>query len=111
MQAAAPPGDGHPPEDPLPRRARSAPGPHRLVDYQFLAMVAVGLAVVTREVLPVLLMTAVIALVTLAYEAGIRRYRRRIDFGGPAADHVPGPSDTELTRWVSVMDRMLRSND
>ncbi len=86
-------------------------GPKRMVDYQFLAMVAVGLAVVTREVLPVLLMTAVIALVMLAYEAGIRRYRRRIDFGGPDADTPTAPSDTELTRWVSVMDRMLHSND
>ena len=82
-----------------------------MVDYQFLAMVAVGLAAVTREVLPVLLLTAVIALLMLAYEAGARRYRRRIDFGGSSADDMAGPSDTELTRWVSVMDRMLRPND
>ena len=82
-----------------------------MVDYQFLAMVAAALAVVTREVLPVVLMTAVIALVMLAYEAAIRRYRRRIDFGGPAAEDLPIPSDTDLTRWVSVMDRMLRSPD
>ncbi|HEU5448677.1 MAG TPA: hypothetical protein VFW57_06655 [Acidimicrobiia bacterium] len=82
-----------------------------MVDYQFLAMVAAGLAVVTREVLPVVLMTAVIALVMLAYEAATRRYHRRIDFGGPAAEDPPTPSDTDLTRWVSVMDRMLRSPD
>ena len=93
------------------RRARSLPGSQRPVDYQFLAMVAVGLAVVTREVLPVLLMTAVVALVLLAYEAGVRRYRRRIDFGGSPADNLPAPSDTDLTRWMSVMDRMLRSSD
>jgi hypothetical protein len=82
-----------------------------MVDYQFLGMAAVGLAVVTREVLPVLLMTAVIALVMLAYEAAARRYRRRIDFGGSPADNLPAPSDTDLTRWMSVMDRMLRPND
>lgn len=82
-----------------------------MVDHQFLGMVAVGLALVTRQVVPVLLMTAVVALVMLAYEAGTRRYRRRIDFGGPAAADPPAPSDTELTRWMSVMDRMLRSTD
>jgi hypothetical protein len=82
-----------------------------MVDYQFLAMVAVALAVMTREVLPVLLMTAVAALLMLACEAGARRYRRRIDFGGSSADDMAGPSDTDLTRWMSVMDRMLRSRD
>ena len=81
------------------------------MDYQFLAMVAVGLAVVTREVLPVLLMTGVVALVMLAYEAGTRRYRRRIDFGGSPADDLVAPSDTDLTRWMSVVDRTLRSHD
>ncbi|HKY76448.1 MAG TPA: hypothetical protein VJS45_09920 [Acidimicrobiia bacterium] len=92
------------------RRARSLPGSQHPVDYQFLGMVAVALAVVTRQVLPVLLMTAVIALVLLAYEAAVRRYRRRIDFGG-SADDLPAASDADLTRWVSVMDRMLRSSD
>ncbi len=94
------------------RRARSAPGPRRLVDYQFLGMVAVGLAVVTRgKVLAVLLMTAVVALVMLAYEAGVRHYRRRVDFAGSGADSSPAPSDTELTRWMPVIDRVLRSNE
>ena len=87
------------------------PRSQRMVDYQFLAMVAVGLAAVTREVLPVLLMTAVIALLMLAYEAGARRYRHRIDFGGSPADNLASPSDTDLTRWMSVMDKMLRSRD
>jgi hypothetical protein len=97
---------------PLLRRARSGPGPQRLVDYQFLGMVAVALAVVTRgKVLPVLLMTTVVALVMLAYEAGARRYRHRVDFAGPDADSPPNPSDTELTRWMPVIDRVLRSND
>ena len=82
-----------------------------MVDYQFLGMAAVGLAVVTREVLPVVLMTAVIALVMLAYEAAARRYRRRIDFGASPADNVAAPSDADLTRWMPVMDRMLRPND
>ena len=92
------------------RRTRSVPRSQRPVDYQFLGMVAVGLAVVTREILPVLVMTAVVALVLLAYEAATRRYRRRLDFGGPPADSLPAPSDTDLTRWLSVMDRMLRSS-
>jgi hypothetical protein len=94
------------------RRARSVPGPDRLVDYQFLGMVAVALAVMTRgKVLPVLLMTAVVALVMLAYEAGIRRYRRRMDSAGSGDDSAPAPSDIELTRWMSVMDRVLRPRD
>ncbi|HEV3363320.1 MAG TPA: hypothetical protein VG795_04145 [Acidimicrobiia bacterium] len=81
-----------------------------MVDYQFLGMVALGLAVVTRgEVLPVLAVTAVVALVMLAYEAGCRRLRRRLD--GPITDDAPAPSDAELTRWISVMDRVLRSKD
>jgi hypothetical protein len=95
----------------LRRRAR-VPGPQGLVDYQFLGMVAVGLAVVTRgKVFPVLAMTAVVALVTAAYEAGIRAYRRRIDSAGSGADSSPDPSDIELTRWMTVLDRVLRSND
>ena len=87
------------------------PRPQRMVDYQFLAMVAVGLAVVTREVLPVLLMTAVVAAVMVGYESAVRRYRRRIDFGGSPADNLAAPSDTDLTRWMSVIDRMLHPND
>ena len=80
-----------------------------MVDYQFLAIVAVGLAVVTRgKVLPVALMTAVVALAMLAYEVGVRRYRRRID--GPAENSPSTPSDTELTGWMSVVDRVLRSD-
>jgi hypothetical protein len=88
------------------------PRSHRLVDYQFLAMAAVGLAIVTREILSVLLMTAVIALLMVAYEAGARRYRRRIDFGGSSADDTVAPlTDADLTGWMSVIDRTLRSHD
>ena len=84
-----------------------------MIDYQFLAMVAVALAVVTRgAVLPVVLMTAVVALVMVAYGAGTRRYQRRhISPTGPGADDTPAPSDSELTRWLSVIDRVLHSKD
>jgi hypothetical protein len=84
-----------------------------MVDYQFLGMVTVVLAVVTRgSLLPVLAMTALVAVVMLAYEAALRRYRRRQPHpAGPGADDSPTPSDSELTRWVSVIDRVLQSKD
>jgi hypothetical protein len=84
-----------------------------MVDYQFLGMVAIGLAVVTRgAVLPVVVMTAVVALVMVAYEAAARRYRRRrISVASSHFPESPTPSGTDLTRWMSVMDRVLRSRD
>jgi hypothetical protein len=84
-----------------------------MVDYQFLGMVAIVLAVVTRgAVLPVLAMTAFIALVTVAYEAGTRRYRRRHDHpAGPVAAESAPPPDSELNRWMGVVERALRSTD
>jgi hypothetical protein len=84
-----------------------------MVDYQFLGMVAVVLAVVTRgSLLPVLAMTALVAVVMLAHEAALRRYRRRRTHPAtPGAPDAAAPSDPELTRWMSVMDRVLRSND
>jgi hypothetical protein len=84
-----------------------------MVDYQFLGMVAIVLAVVTRgKALPVLAMTAVIALVTLAYEFGARRLRRRHAQPAGSGDTAsPAPSDSELTRWMSVMNRVIRSKD
>lgn len=84
-----------------------------MVDYQFLGLVAVVLAVVTRgSVWPVVGMTAVVALVMAANEAGTRHYRRRRPrpSGHPAAAGPP-PSDSELTRWMNVVDRVLRSPD
>lgn len=95
------------------RRARSVPGrPQRLVDYQFLGMVAVALALMTRgKVLPVVLTTAVVALGMLAYEGSTRRYRRRIDSAGSGDPSPSAPSDIELTRWIPVIDRVLGSND
>ena len=95
------------------RRARSVPGPHGLVDYQFLGMVAVVLAIVTRgAVLPVLAMTAVVAIVTLAYEAGARRYSRRYaaSTDSAATDSAP-PTEAELSLWVKTVERLLRSPD
>jgi hypothetical protein len=108
------PSSGHYSEDPLASSRRLCLGsPRLMVDFQFLGMVALVLAVVTRgAVLPVLVMTAVIALVTLAYEAGARRLRRRHTHpAGSGGSGAPVPSDSELTRWMSVMARMLRSND
>jgi hypothetical protein len=81
-----------------------------MVDYQFLGIVAVVLAIVTRgAVLPVLVMTAVIALASVACEAGARRLRRRQD--GPLSTESAPPSDGELTRWAAVVDRLLHSAD
>jgi hypothetical protein len=84
-----------------------------MVDYQFLGMVAVGLAIVTRgAVLPVLLMTGVIALVSLVYEAGNRRLRRRQDgLDDPRSMESAPASDGELTRWSAVVDRLIHSSD
>ena len=84
-----------------------------MVDYQFLGMVAVVLAVVTRgSLLPVLVLTALIALVMVAYEAAARRYRRRDTHAvGPDASSAPTASDHELNRWMSVVDRVLRTPD
>jgi hypothetical protein len=80
-----------------------------MVDYQFLGMVAVVLAVVTRgSVLPVLALTALVAVVMLACEVTVRRYRRRhIQPVTPDAELC----DAEITRWMPVMDRVLRSQD
>ena len=80
-----------------------------MVDYQFLGMVAVALAVVTRgSLLPVAAMTALVALVMLASEAALRRYGRR--HTEPVTPDA-APSDTDITRWMSVMDRVLRTKD
>ena len=84
-----------------------------MIDYQFLGIVAIGLAIVTRgRLLPVLLMTAVVALVSLAYEAGTRRLRRRQDgLDDPRSTEPAAPSDGELTRWSAIVDRLLHSPD
>jgi hypothetical protein len=84
-----------------------------MLDYQFLGMVALVLAVVTRgSVLPVVVVTAFIAFVTLAYEASAKRYRRRRPHpaGQSGADSAP-PSDGELNRWMAAVERLLRAPD
>ena len=95
------------------RRARSVTGPQRLVDYQLLAMVAVAMAILTRgAVLPVLAMTAVVAIVSVGYEVGARRYRRRYagSTDSAATDSAP-PTKAELTDWVKTVERLLHSPD
>jgi hypothetical protein len=71
-------------------------------------MVAVVVAVVSRgSLLPVVVVTAFIGLVTLAYEACVKWYRshhRR------AAGSVV-PAEGELSRWMAVVERLLRSAD
>lgn len=83
-----------------------------MVDYQFLGLVAVVFAVLTRgSVPPVLAMTALVAAVLVAYEAVIRRFQRR-HAGPPGPDAAtPRPTDPDLSPWMSVMDRLLKSND
>jgi hypothetical protein len=82
-----------------------------MIDYQFLGLAAVVFAVMTRgSVLPVLAMTALVAFVLASHEAALRRYRRRRPHPA-AADAASDPSDTELTRWMTVMDRVLKSPD
>lgn len=81
-----------------------------MVDDQFLGTVALGLAVVTRGALqPVLAMTAMVVLVILGYETAARRWHGRHD--GPSGGRSSDPTDVELTRWMTVMDRVLRSRD
>jgi hypothetical protein len=81
-----------------------------LLDYQFLGGVALVLAVVTRgSVLPVVVVTASIAALMYLCEAVARSYRRR--HPAPPASGSPAPSDPELTRWMSAIDRVFRSVD
>lgn len=84
-----------------------------MLDYQFLGMVAVVLAVVTRgSVLPVVVVTAFIAFVTLAYEASAQRYRRRHSRpAGAAGADSSAPPDSDLNRWMTAVERVLRSPD
>jgi len=81
-----------------------------MLDFQFLGLVAVILAVVTRgSLLPVVAVTAVIALVLLACEAGVKWYRRRRRPAGEATAGAPTASDGEINRWMAVVARVLRS--
>ena len=82
-----------------------------MFDYQFLGLVAVVLAVVTRgSLLPVVVVTAFIGLVTLACETAMRWYRRRHP-APPRRMHraAAGPSGGELSRWMAAVERILGS--
>jgi hypothetical protein len=84
-----------------------------LLDYQFLAMVAVVLAVLTRgSLLPVVAVTAFVAVVLLACEAAGRWFRDRrrgpVDGGRPPEPLVPDP---DLNQWLAAVERVLTSKD
>ena len=85
-----------------------------MIDYQFLGLVAVVLALVTRgSLLPVVAVTAVIALIMVAYEVGARWYRRHHP-RRPASRPASGPGTPpggELNRWMAAVERVLGSPD
>ena len=83
-----------------------------MVDYQFLGLVAVGIAVLTGgSLLPVVAVTAFVALVLLACELCTRWYRnRRLRPAGDAGT-AAGPPDGELNRWMTAVERVLGSPD
>jgi hypothetical protein len=83
-----------------------------MLDYQFLGLVALVLAVLTRgSLLPVVVVTAFIALVLLACELSAKWYRSRRS--RPAGDVGAGADapDGELNRWMPVAERVLGSTD
>lgn len=90
-----------------------------MLDYQFLGMVAVVMALVSRgSVLPVVTVTAVIGVVTLACEAVTAWYRRRHPqprrrpagcSDRKAAVAAPNPSDGNFHRWMAAVERVIRS--
>ena len=81
-----------------------------MLDYQFLGLVAVVLAVVTRgALLPVAVVTAVIGLVTLACETTAKLYRRR--HPKPSLRPQRGAAAGEMNRWMSAVERILGSGD
>jgi hypothetical protein len=76
--------------------------------------VAVVLAVVTGgSVLTVVVVTGLVGLVAVGYQAGLRRYRRR-HVRRPASGAEAGPAappDAELNRWMAAVQRVLTSHD
>ena len=86
-----------------------------MIDYQFLGLVAAVLAVVTRgRLLPVVMVTAVVGLAIAAGEWGARAYRRRHPQASPRRARAMGasaPSNAELKRWMSAVERILDSTD
>ena len=92
-----------------------------MLDYQFLGLVAVVMAVVSRgSLLPVVAVTALVGLLTVAGEAVVARWRRRRPKPArrlPARPHrsapvaSPNPSDGDFPRWMAAVERVLRSAD
>ena len=88
-----------------------------MLDYQFLGLVAIVLALVSRGSLPaVVTVTAVVGLVTLAGEVAAGWYRRRPQprrrpstRSGRQAVAAPNPSDGDFHRWMAAVERVLRS--
>jgi hypothetical protein len=90
-----------------------------MLDYQFLGLVAVVLAVVSRgSLLPVVTVTGVIGLLTLAGEVATRWYRRRHPQPRPGREErsahkagvaAPTPSDGNFQRWMAAAERVIRS--
>ena len=101
-----------------PALRREAPVP--MLDYQFLGLVAVVLALVSRGSLPaVVTVTAVVGLVTLAGEVAAGWYRRRhpqprrrpSPRSGRQPVAAPNPSDGDFQRWIAAVERVLSSAD
>ena len=86
-----------------------------MIDYQFLGLVAVVLAVVTRgKLLPVVMVTAFVGLAIAAGELAAKAYRRRRPEPRPQLRPTTGgatPSKAELKRWMSAVERILDSTD
>ena len=84
-----------------------------MLDYQFLGLVAVVLAIVTRgSVVPVVVVTIVIGVVMLACDVTAKWYRRR--HPKPSPRTRPGRSTAsagELKRWMTAVERILGSAD
>ena len=96
-------------------RVRIAPvrrAGYLMVDYQFLGLVAVGVAVLTRgALLPVVAVTAFVALVLLGCELGARWYRNRRPRPAGDASSAAETPDGELNRWMTAVERVLGSAD
>jgi uncharacterized membrane protein YebE (DUF533 family) len=86
-----------------------------MLDYQSLGLVAVVLAVVSGgSLLPVVVVTGVIGVVSLAGEAGVRWYRRHHPRSASRPAPGRGPAATpeaDLNRWMAAVERVLGSHD
>ena len=84
-----------------------------MFDYQFVGMVAVVLAILTRgAVLPVVVVTAFVALVLLACDLGAKWLRGRRP-RPPAGKSAPQPDlpDADLSQWMAAVERVLSSKN